>query len=88
MSVVSIFGHDAEAEARALLKVAAWRNQQAAPAMSESERLLQNILEGGDLLGRDDAGRMVVLLAIEPRDFERLMELVPGKRPEVLRAPA
>jgi hypothetical protein len=73
MSVVSIFGHDAEAEARALLKVTAWRNQQTAQAMGEAGRLLQAILEGGDLVGRDDAGRMVVLLAIEPCDFDRLM---------------
>jgi hypothetical protein len=73
MSVVSIFGHDAEAEARALLKVSAWRNQQTAQAVSEADRLLQTILEAGDLVGRDDAGRMVIQLAVEPRDFDRLM---------------
>jgi hypothetical protein len=72
MSVVSIFGHDAEAEARAL-RVAAWRNQQTAQAMGEADRLLHNILEGGDFVGRDDAGRMVIQLAIEPRDFEQMM---------------
>jgi hypothetical protein len=60
MSVVSIFGDDAEAEARALSKVAAWRNQQAAQPMREADRLLQTILEAGDLVGRDAAGRMVI----------------------------
>ena len=73
MSVVSIFGHDAEAEARALLKVSAWRNQQAAQPMREADRLLQTILEAGDLVGQDDAGRMVIQLAVEPRDFDHLM---------------
>ena len=73
MSVVSIFGHDAEAEARALQKVAAWRNRQTAQAMDEASMLLQAILDAGDLVGRDDADRMVVQLAIEPRDFDRLM---------------
>jgi hypothetical protein len=73
MSVVSIFGDDAEAEARALSKVAAWRNQQAAQPMREADRLLQTILEAGDLVGRDAAGRMVIQLALEPRDFHRLM---------------
>jgi hypothetical protein len=73
MSVVSIFGHDAGAEARALLKVAAWGNQQTAQPMRESDQLLQTILEAGDLVGRDDAGRMVIQLAVEPRDFDRLM---------------
>jgi hypothetical protein len=75
MSVVSIFGHDDEAEARAFRKVAAWRNQQTAQAMGEASMLLQAILEAGDLVGCDDAGRMVVQLAIEPRDFDRLMAL-------------
>jgi hypothetical protein len=41
--------------------------------MSEADRLLQDILEAGDLLGRDGAGRMVILLAVEPPDFDRLM---------------
>jgi hypothetical protein len=41
--------------------------------MSESDRLLHNIIEGGDLVGRDHAGRMVIMLAIEPRDFEKLL---------------
>jgi hypothetical protein len=44
-----------------------------AQAAGEAGRLLHNILEGGDFVGRDDAGRMVVVLAIEPRDFDRLM---------------
>jgi hypothetical protein len=73
MSVVSIFGQDAEAEARALLKVTAWRNLQPAEPMREADRLLQTILEAGDLVGRDDAGRMVIQLAVEPCDFDRLM---------------
>ena len=41
--------------------------------MGESDRLLHNIIEGGDFVGRDDAGRMVIVLAIEPRDFEKLL---------------
>ena len=41
--------------------------------MSESDWLLHNILEGSDFVGRDDAGRMVIVLAIEPRDFEKLL---------------
>jgi hypothetical protein len=41
--------------------------------MSEADRLLHNIIEGGDIVGRDDAGRMVIMLAIEPRDFEKLL---------------
>ena len=41
--------------------------------MGESERLLHNIIEGGDFVGRDDAGRMVIVLAIEPRDFDKLL---------------
>jgi hypothetical protein len=73
MSVVSIFGHDAEAEARALLKVAAQGNQQAAQAIGEADRFLQMILEAGDLVGRDATGRMVIQLALAPRDFDRLM---------------
>jgi hypothetical protein len=41
--------------------------------MSDAERLLHNIIEGGDVVGRDDAGRMVIVLAIEPRDFQKLL---------------
>jgi hypothetical protein len=41
--------------------------------MSESDWLLYNIIEGGDFVGGDDAGRMVIVLAIEPRDFETLL---------------
>jgi hypothetical protein len=41
--------------------------------MSEAERLLQTILEAGDIVGRDPAGRMVIQLAVERRDFDRLM---------------
>jgi hypothetical protein len=42
-------------------------------AMSEAERLLQTILEAGDIVGRDAAGRMVIQLAVKRADFERLM---------------
>jgi hypothetical protein len=42
-------------------------------AMSEAERLLQTILEAGDIVGRDAAGRMVIQIAVERADFERLM---------------
>ena len=73
MSVVSIFGDDAEAEARALQKVTAGRRQPTAQAMGEASALLQAILEAGDLVGRDTAGWMVIQLAVEPRDFDRLM---------------
>ena len=41
--------------------------------MSDAERLLHNIIENGDLVGRDDAGRMVIVLAIERHDFEKLL---------------
>ena len=41
--------------------------------MSDAERLLHNIIEGSDLVGRDDAGRMVIVLAIERHDFEKLL---------------
>jgi hypothetical protein len=41
--------------------------------MSEADRLLQTILEAGDLVGRGAAGRMVIQLAAERADFERLM---------------
>ena len=41
--------------------------------MSEADRLLHTILEAGDVVGRDAAERMVIQLAIERRDFERLM---------------
>ena len=40
--------------------------------MGESDRLLHNILEGGDVIGRDGSGRVVMLLAIDPRDFRQL----------------
>ena len=42
-------------------------------AMSEADRLLQAILEAGDIVGKDAAGRMVIQLAVERADFERLM---------------
>jgi hypothetical protein len=54
-------------------KVTAWRDQQTAQTMREADRLLQTILEAGDLVGRDTAGRMVIQLAVQPRDFDRLM---------------
>ena len=41
--------------------------------MSEAGRLLRTILEAGDIVGRDAAGRMVIKLAVERADFERLM---------------
>jgi hypothetical protein len=62
MSVVLLYGHDPAAATRA----------QAARA-SEADRLLQVILEAGDLVGRDGAGRMVIQLAVARADFERLM---------------
>lgn len=41
--------------------------------MAEADRLLHNLLEAGDIVGRDPAGRIVIQVAIEPPDFERLM---------------
>ena len=49
------------------------RNQLTARAMSEADRLLHNILEGGDMVGRADDGRFVMVLAIDPRDFNQLL---------------
>jgi hypothetical protein len=42
-------------------------------AMTPADRPLHTIFEAGDLVGRDAAGRMVIQLAVERRDFERLM---------------
>lgn len=42
-------------------------------AMSEADRLLHNILEGGDIVGKDDAGGVVIQFAVDRRDFEALM---------------
>jgi hypothetical protein len=44
--------------------------------MSEAGRLLHNILEGGDIVGRDAAGRVVIQVAVDQRDFELLMSAV------------
>jgi hypothetical protein len=41
--------------------------------MSEADRLLHNILEGGDIVGQDAAGRIVIQVAVDRRDFELLM---------------
>jgi hypothetical protein len=41
--------------------------------MSKADRLLLNILEGGDIVGRDAAGRVVIQVAVDRRDFEQLM---------------
>jgi hypothetical protein len=60
--VVSLFGRVPAAAGRA--QAARW---------GEADRLLQAILEGGDLVGQDAAGRVVIELAVGPRDFERLM---------------
>ena len=40
--------------------------------MSEANLLLHNILEGGDIVGRDAAGRIVIQVAVDRRDFELL----------------
>ena len=42
-------------------------------AMSEADRLLHNILEGGDIVGKDAADRVVIQVAVDRRDFEALM---------------
>lgn len=41
--------------------------------MSEADRLLHNILEAGDIVGRDHAGRIVIQVAVDRCDFEQLM---------------
>jgi hypothetical protein len=41
--------------------------------MSEAEQLLREILEHGDLIGQDAAGRPVIQLAIDQALFECLM---------------
>jgi hypothetical protein len=53
--------------------VAPYRNEPTVRAMSEADLLLQKILEAGDVVGRDAAGRTVIQLAMEPEDFLRLM---------------
>jgi hypothetical protein len=41
--------------------------------MTEAEMLLRDILERGDIVGRDAAGRIVIELAVDRATFERLM---------------
>ena len=41
--------------------------------MSEADMLLREILERGDVVGRDRTGRVVIELAVERATFERLM---------------
>jgi len=53
--------------------VAYWRNQQTGRAMTEAEQLLRQILEAGDIVGRDGAGRTVLQLAVDRATLDRLM---------------
>jgi hypothetical protein len=41
--------------------------------MSEAGELLRQILEGGDIVGRDAAGRTVIQLAVDRRVLDALM---------------
>lgn len=41
--------------------------------MSEAGELLRQILEGGDIVGRDRAGRTIIQLAVDRRVLDRLM---------------
>jgi hypothetical protein len=41
--------------------------------MSEAEQLLREILEHGDFVGHDGAGRTVLQLAVDRATFDRLM---------------
>ena len=41
--------------------------------MREADMLLRDILERGDIAGRDGAGRIVIELAVDRATFERLM---------------
>jgi hypothetical protein len=41
--------------------------------MSEAGELLRQILEGGDIVGRDGAGRTIIQLAVDRRVLDRLM---------------
>jgi hypothetical protein len=40
--------------------------------MSEAEQILRDILEHGDIAGRDAAGRTIIKLAVDRRTFKRL----------------
>jgi hypothetical protein len=41
--------------------------------MSDADMLLRDILERGDITGRDASGRIVIELAVDRPTFERLM---------------
>ena len=41
--------------------------------MTQAEQLLRQILENGDVVGRDGAGRIVIQLALGDTELERLM---------------
>ena len=41
--------------------------------MTEANRLLRDILERGDITGRDATGRIVIELAVDRATFERLI---------------
>ena len=41
--------------------------------MNEAEQLLRQILESGDVVGRDGAGRTVLQLAVDRATLDRLM---------------
>jgi hypothetical protein len=53
--------------------VVCWHSERSGQAMSEAERLLRDILEHGDVVGRDSAGRTVLQLALTDAELDRLM---------------
>jgi hypothetical protein len=42
-------------------------------AMSEAEQLLRQLLESGDIVGHDGAGRALIQLAVDRATIDRLM---------------
>ena len=44
--------------------------------------MLREILESGDMIGRDEAGRVVITLALEPCLFEKLAAGDEEREPE------
>ena len=43
------------------------------PPGAEARLLLHHLLEHGDVVGKDDAGRTMILLAVDERVLEKLM---------------
>jgi hypothetical protein len=41
--------------------------------MTEADMLLRDILERGDIIGRDESGRIIIEFAVDRATFERFM---------------